>query len=52
MPGLLLVYRQERQIHSLEIALPNGGRGHLHASDVHARFGLSHRADNMGGGEN
>jgi len=37
---LVIVYGKERQIHSLEIALPNGGRGQLHASDVHARLGV------------
>ena len=37
---LLLVHGQERQIHSLDIAFPNGGRGQLHASDVDARFGV------------
>jgi len=41
-----------KELYSLEIALPNGGRRQLRASDVHARLGLSHRADNMGGGKN
>ena len=31
---------KKRQIHLLEIAFPNGGRGQLHASDVHTRFGV------------
>src|SRR5262249_42916748 len=49
---LLLVYGKERQIHSLEIALPNGGRGQLHASGVHTRRSTSDGRDSMGGGEN
>src|SRR5262249_33762553 len=38
---LLLVHGKERQIHSLDIAFPDGMRGQVHAGDAHARFGAS-----------
>ena len=37
----LLVNGEQRQIHSLEIAFPDGMRGQVHAGDAHARLGAS-----------
>jgi hypothetical protein len=48
----LPVNRNQRQIHSLEIAFPDVSRRQVHASDAHARLGASGRTDKMGGGGN
>jgi hypothetical protein len=48
---LVLVDGEERQIHAVEIALPYGLCGQIHAGNEHVGLGVSDRRDNMGGGD-
>ncbi len=48
----LLINGEERQIHSADIAFPDGLCGQVHASDAHGWLGASDGRDNMGGGDN
>jgi hypothetical protein len=47
----LLVDGEERQVHPLERAIPDGFRRQVYTSDAHDRLGVGGRADDVGGGD-